>query len=284
MAFSKEKIVDDLKKLGIKSGDLLNLKVSLRSVGKMEDGADTLISALLDVVGMEGTIVTESFVNSYPISYLKRHKQFSDNNSGSYAGALANAMVKYPGSYRSKHPIQKFCAIGKLAEELTQKHTANDYAYDVLKRMTEMGGKNLKVGPDGKVVGVGTTHVAIGILGFKQNYPSEGIYYLDDNGNEVLFRRDWSGGCEVGFGKFTSLYQKNDGIINRGIIGNAETMLTDMKKTLELELEILSKDPSFFMCGKCQNCKYSWEFSPRKNFSFILKPLRTYYNIKRGTY
>ena len=166
---TKDRLVADLKNLGVRPGDLLNVKVSLKSVGYVEGGPNTLIDALLEVVGPEGTLVSDSFVNVYPLPLSKKNaKKISDRWTPSYAGAVANAMIKYPNAFRSLHPVQKFVAIGAMAEELTQNHTPDSYAYDVLRVMCETGGRNLKLGTDEKVVGVGTTHVAIGALGFHQ--------------------------------------------------------------------------------------------------------------------
>ena len=261
----KDKLITDLKNIGVKSGDTLNLKVSMRSMGNYR--AEDLIRACLKVVGERGTLVAESFVESYHISMLKEHEVISGRWTPSYAGAFANAMIFYPGSVRSTHPLQKFTAVGFRAMDLTLNHTPDSYAYDVLKVMAETGGKNLSIGS--KVVGVGTTHVAIGMLGLKQVIPKEGIYYDDGK----LFMRDWAGGCAEGFGNFIHYG-------NRGKIGNADSLLTDMRTTLNLELGTLKADPTYFMCGKCINCRYSWEFSTGR-FKKILLPLfRTYNRLK----
>ena len=62
---TKEDLITDFKKLGVKRGDFLNVKCSLKSIGDVVGGAKTLIDALLAVVDTEGTIVTDSFVNAY---------------------------------------------------------------------------------------------------------------------------------------------------------------------------------------------------------------------------
>jgi len=48
---SKDKLVSDLKNLGVKKGDALNLKISLKSIGHVEGGPVTVIDALMEVVG-----------------------------------------------------------------------------------------------------------------------------------------------------------------------------------------------------------------------------------------
>jgi len=280
---TRERLVDDLRELGVQEGDALNLKISLKSIGPVDGGPETVIGAIMDVVGESGTIVVESFINSYHISTLRRKRIMSEPDTPSYAGAIANAMINYPGVYQSTHPIQRFTALGKRAKELMDNHTPDSYAYDPLRVLAETGGKNLKIGADGKVIGVGTTHVAIGLLGLKQIIPREGIYYKDDKGQVKLFMRNWSGGCYKGFSNFVPLYEASDAFINVAQVGNAETTLSDMGKTLDIELETMRKDPGYFFCNdpKCFSCRYSWEFSKGKGGRLITPLFRTYNRWKR---
>lgn len=259
-------IVRDLKELGVRSGDLLNLKVSMRSVGYVVGGPRTLVDALVEVVGPEGTLVTDSFVNVYPLPLSARDaRRISDRYTPSYAGALANVMIQYPGSHRSLHPVQRFVAVGRMARELMEAHTEESYAYDVLRAMAESGvGRNLKIGTDAKVVGVGTTHVAIGLLGFHEKRRMAGVNYYDGaTGTIKLFERNWSGGCAVGFNNFMPLYREAGAILSEGKVGDTDAKITDMKKTLEVEMEVLKKNPAFFFCDDpaCEPCRLHWDFS-----------------------
>jgi aminoglycoside 3-N-acetyltransferase len=274
--FSKQDLVNDLKKLGVMKGDLLNVKCSLRSIGKIAGGAETLVEALLESVGREGTIVTDSFISVFS-ERASAKKSLSDPNSPSYAGALANAMLKHPEVLRSSHPVQKFAVIGSKAKELTEGHNERSYAYNILKIMAEQGGKNLKIGSDEKVVGVGTTHVAIGMMGFRQLRPVVGRHYIDRNGSKVFFPIDWAGLCADGLLNFIPLYEQNGNIISKGKVGNSEAKITSMEGTLRTELDILKKDPAFFMCKNkdCVGCNLTWEMKKGSKIIFMLKSLFT---------
>lgn len=259
---TKERLIKDLLSLGVQKGDLLNVKCSIRSIGKIEGGVRTLIDSLLEAVGENGTIVTDSFISVYSRSVAAK-KPLSTGDSPSYAGALANEMLKHPCVFRSRHPVQKFAAIGAMAKELMEGHTENSYAYDVLRIMCERNGKNLKIGSDEKVVGVGTTHVAIGMMGFKQQRPRVGVYYMDEKDGRKFFQIDWASICSSGLIKFIPLYESNGNIISKGKVGDAEAKITSMPGTLRTELDILKRDPSFFMCSDpdCIGCRLTWEFS-----------------------
>jgi aminoglycoside 3-N-acetyltransferase len=261
---TRDQLVSDLERLGVRRGDLLDVMVALRSVGKIEGGAKTFIDSLLDVVGPEGTLVTNSYISVYPLPLSKEDAgKISDRWTPSYAGAVANAMIHYPGSFRSRHPVQKFAAVGRRAEELTQNHGPDSFAYDVLRVLTETGGKLLKVGPEDKVLGVATTHTALWKLGFQQERPRAGVNYRNEKGEVVTFERDWVGVCSGAYMKFIPRCREAGAVLSEGRIGKAEAKITDMGKTLKLQLEILSKDPEFLLCDDplCMLCRLGWEFS-----------------------
>ena len=261
---ARDQLVADFMRLGVNRGDLLDVMISLKSIGTIMGGAKTVIDALLDVVGPEGTLVTNSYVRAYPLPLSKEDAgKISDRWTPSYAGAVANVMIHYPGAYRSRHPVQKFAAVGKRAKELTHNHGPDSFAYDVLRVIAETGGKLVKVGPEEKVLGVATTHTAIWMLGLRQRRPRTGVNYRDENGEVATFERDWAGVCKRGYIKFMPVCREAGAILSEGIVGLAESKITDMGKTLALQLDILSKDPTFLLCDDplCFLCRLSWDFS-----------------------
>lgn len=268
-AITKEKLIQDLRRVGVQAGDLLHLKVSMRSIGKVEDGASTVLQALLEVVGPEGSLISDAFIKVYPLPLDAAAKmQVADAHTASYAGAFANEMIKHPDMVRSKHPIQKYAGIGTQAKELCDAHTPDSGGYELLDYMADMGAKNLTIGE--KVVGVGTTHVAIDKLGLQRRKLNLGRLYKAENGDTKLAKVDWNGGCARGFQKFIPEYYKGEAVIGDGKVGEANALLTSMKKTLEIEKEILEKDPGFFLCDDkaCYSCQMTWDHSPKKRIAF----------------
>ena len=261
--FTKDDLVRDLVNLGVQKGDALSLRVSVGSIGWIEGGADTLVEALLEAVGEKGTIVSAAYVHPFPLPLSKENaeKIVKDDRIPSYAGALANAMIKHPDMYRSKHPVNRYVAIGARAYELTKSHTPDKYAYDVLRILAETRGKNLIIGK--KVGGTGTDHISHYMLGLKQFRKPEGINYIDEDGQIKLLIVNWQRGCIRGHSKFWPLFEQGGAIIGQEKIGNAGAKLTDMKKTLEIEMNKLRENPSFLLCDipTCRDCRLSWEFS-----------------------
>lgn len=277
---SKEKLADELKKFGIQEGDMLNLKISLKSIGYVKGGAKTVIDALLEVVGPTGTIVTESFVDAKYFFQLIFSKKPVDINTKSYAGAISNSMFEYEDCYISTHPIHRFGAIGYYAKQLTSKHNPSSSAYGLLEEMCYLGGKNLRIGGIDKVVGVGTTHVAIVNSGLQQKRIKFGVYYRNSKGKKVKFVGNWAGGCATGFNRLLNDYRKNDCFIKEGLICNAPSILSDMQKTLNFELNRIKEDNGFFFCNDptCINCQLTWKFSQGDFYKTLLE------NFKRRNY
>jgi aminoglycoside N3'-acetyltransferase len=258
------RIVDDLTSLGLKKGDLVNVKASLKSIGFVEGGIKTLLDALLEVVGEEGTIVTESFVKTYT-NKSEARKNIVSAETPSYAGALANEILRHPKVFRSTHPVQKFAAIGAKAELLMKNHTVDSRPYDVLREMIFSGGKNIRIGGLDKVVGVGTTHVAVDYLKLQQKRNPTYVYY-QHNGSLHCFKPDWVNGCEKLFNNLIEIFDKKDAILSRGKVGNAESMLTEMKQTYDIEIDLITNNLDSFNCGEpsCIYCNVGWKHTPTK--------------------
>ena len=262
--YTKKDLVADLKALGINEGDLLNVKISYKSIGLVEGGAKTVVDALIEAVGSNGTIFSDSFVRSFP--YLKLlffpNKCIVNNTTPTYAGAIASVMTKHKDAKRSPHPIQKFTAIG-LHSDLVLKHTAESKPYSLLYELSQAGGKNLRIGPKEKVTGVGTTHCAVELLKLKQNIVKKGVCYINNEKKVQKFYSHWPTTCSTAYNNLIPKYRQLGGIINEGFVGDSEAILSDMNKTLEIEQTLGKQNPNFLLCTDpgCYKCQLNWEFS-----------------------
>ena len=57
MAAGKTSLTADLQRLGVNAGDLVMVHSSLRSLGMVDEGAQTVVDAFLDALGPSGTLV-----------------------------------------------------------------------------------------------------------------------------------------------------------------------------------------------------------------------------------
>lgn len=255
---SKEDLKKNFENIGIRFGDVVLIRASLGAVGKMNGGADTFIDALIEVIGNEGTIVSLAFTDSSFITSPKKENAFHLKKK-SYAGALPNSMIQRPDSLRSRHPTCSYVSIGKYASYITEGHNEYSPAYEPVRKIIELNGKNLLVGCVGSSPGFTTTHLAesdLGHLSYLPILPSlNKTYYYDESGNLKIFARKDLGLCSDSFYKFYSLYVK-DGILNTGRIGDAYSIIAPAKKCYEIEFAALEKNKKFNICGSslCFTC------------------------------
>lgn len=255
---TQKQITEELLTLGLVKGDVVLVRAALGAIGRIDGGANTFISALLDVVGSDGTIVSLAFTGGAFILKAKKEDAFTINKK-SYAGALPNAMIAYPDSKRSTHPMCSYVAIGRDAIEITKDHDESSPAYEPIRKIIELNGKCVLVGCVGNSPGFTTTHLAEYDLGYLKKLPIfpwlNSTYYIDKNGNEKLFIRKDPGLCSNSFYKFYALYVK-EGVLKTGRIGKAYSILGSAKDCYQIDLQTLSKNSKFNICGSpdCMTC------------------------------
>ena len=94
---NKDAIIKSLQELGIQKGDMVIVHSSFKSMGYVEGGAETVISAFLDVIGAEGTLVfptlvQKDFENAYETWHMDKPSD---------VGYLTEYFRKREGSLRS---------------------------------------------------------------------------------------------------------------------------------------------------------------------------------------
>ncbi|KAF6800937.1 hypothetical protein CSOJ01_12114 [Colletotrichum sojae] len=161
---TKPSLITDLRNLGLKQGDTILLHSSLSSLGWVNGGAETVVSALLEVLGDSGTLVVPAHTghNSDPAGWKSpsapRHLwQLIRDTMPAYdprtsrtseMGAIAETVRTWPGAVRSAHPQMSLAALGPTAEKITAGH-AMDCRHgedSPLARLEEVGARVLFLG------------------------------------------------------------------------------------------------------------------------------------------
>ncbi len=147
---TKQQLISDFKKTGIKRGDNIIVHTSLSKMGYVEQGAKTFVDALLEVIGKEGTLLCPCFAHdTFSKYYLDNDPVFDILQSPSKAGAVTEYLRKLNGTKRSLHPTDSACAYGPLADFFTNSHFGQLTPYTKLSpyyKLTEKNGKILNVG------------------------------------------------------------------------------------------------------------------------------------------
>lgn len=113
------RIAGELQDAGVRPGGVVLVHSSLRALGALPGGAETVVQGLLRVLGDAGTLLMPAL--SYDI--VRPDAPFFDvAQTPSNVGALPEYFRTRPGTLRSVHPTHSVCGIGALAEELLADH------------------------------------------------------------------------------------------------------------------------------------------------------------------
>lgn len=150
---TKERMVEDLRKLGIQAGDCLFLHSSLKSIGYVEGGANTVFEAIMEVVSSSGTLIVPTYYmvgNVYETCQLEDYV-FDPRSAPTVLGRVPSDFLTFPNVQRSIHPTHSVSAVGKHAKYIIEAHhvAASTFGQD------SPWDRFLK--SDGKLLGLGVT-------------------------------------------------------------------------------------------------------------------------------
>jgi len=151
-AISKQRIVADLKALGLRPGDVIFLHSSLKSVGYVEGGAPAVLQALLEAVSPDGTLIVPTYYmpgGTIGAACRAEGYVFDPRRHGTDLGKLPAAFLRFPGVERSIHPTHSVSAAGKHAKYITAAHHTAPSIFgqgSPWQRCVELNGKVLGLG------------------------------------------------------------------------------------------------------------------------------------------
>jgi len=148
----KTNLIDDLRALGLKRGDIVLFHSSLKSIGYVVGGARTVIEAILEVISPDGTLMIPTYSsNSMLKTCLNKDYCFDPRETDTVLGKIPSTFLKMPNIHRSIHPTHSVAAIGKYAQYLTEAHhfALSTFGYNSpWERLMKL---------DGKMMGIGVT-------------------------------------------------------------------------------------------------------------------------------
>ncbi len=158
---TRSRLARDLISLGLGTRDLVMLHASVRAIGWVVGGPDTVIRAILDVIGPEGTLMMYAGWEESPYltialeegrgeAYLAECPAFDPERSRANRkwSILTEYLRTWPGARRSDHPEASVVAVGAKAAWLTKDHPLH-YPYgpgSPFAKLCEAGGKVLLLG------------------------------------------------------------------------------------------------------------------------------------------
>ena len=258
-AIIKSDLARDLTLLGLEKGDTVMVHTSLKNIGYVCGGAQTVIEALIEVVGLEGTIMmpTQSWKNLDPQTGVHWDADESEwdiirENWPAYKknltptntmGAVAEMFRQWPGSIRTDHPARSFCAWGKHAEYLTENHSLSNIFGEgsPLAKLYELDAKVL-------LIGVGyDKNTSIHLADVRANYPGKHDCIehsaIMENGTRVW--KEYSTLFVDGedFEDIGIAFEKNNSL-NIGMVGEAQSRLMKQRDIVDFSISWIEQNRS----------------------------------------
>ena len=243
-------LVKDLRDLGLKNGDTVIVHSSLKSMGYVEGGADTVIDALIEVVGADGNVMFPALSWTPCTTTLK----FDAKETPSCIGYISNVFRKREGVLRSLHPTHSVCAFGKDAVELTKDHKLDDTPVgpnSPYRKMMDYNGKILMLGcgtkPNTFMHGVEEVGGATYVLGALKTFE-----LTDENGNVThkAIKQHYFHRPE---GNLVQRYDRAVDVLEKGVdyfvgqVHGATAYLMNAKTLCEKAAAKMKTDPTYFI-------------------------------------
>ena len=158
---TRSTLVEGLTALGVESGDTVMLHTSMRALGWVVGGPETIVRALLDVIGPEGTLMAYAGWDQDPYHLDRWPEAIREgalaeqpgfdaaiSEANREHGRLPERLRTWPGAVRGSHPEASMVAVGRLASWLVDPHPSDD-AYGLgspLERLVQARGTVLMLG------------------------------------------------------------------------------------------------------------------------------------------
>jgi aminoglycoside 3-N-acetyltransferase len=233
------------RRIGLERGDAVVLHSSLRSIGRVDGGAETVVFALLEALGPEGLLVAPT--------YTYWTQRFNPESDPSLTGRISETIRRWPGAVRSWHPTHSVAAIGKGAGELCVGHQlvgAISHG-SPLDRLAAQGGRILLLGVGhvtNSTIHVGEVHANAPYLDIPFSADSFTSATVVTPSGDVSVEIKQPSGCSRAFGVIEHALRQR-GAIRDGLVGEAVTQLLRGQDVIDTVVDLLRVDPAALLCN-----------------------------------
>jgi len=282
-AFSRSDLLRDLRLHPFDrlpaEGPVVVVHSSLKSIGYVIGGAETVVRALSDWVGEDGTLVFPAF--SYSLSDPEQWHHppvaphlvekvranlppFDLNLSQIDTGAIPSMAARFPGALRSIHPNGSVVALGKHAQRIAS-------AQSLKNSLLHDGPFGQVYALNGWVLSIGTELDSNSSLHLAERWAcgGKGLPYLGEVWKsrvpvETPRGREWvlldrEGGCSNGFRRIEPILRSR-GVISYGRVGRSHCQFMSHRRLIDEAIAILDRDPLALLCSNpdCPQCAPAW--------------------------
>ena len=246
MGYKKIDLMRDLERLKINKKGTLLVHSSMKSIGEVEGGADTVLDALMEYMS-EGLLVfpthTWSYINA-------ENPRFEVEHSKVCVGILPELFRKREGVVRSLHPTHSVAAIGRGKEEFIE----GNEQWDTPCARQSPWGKLLDRKAQIMLLGVDLRRNTF-IHGVEEwmDIPGrmtderEQLYVVTKEGKEILVpsRRHCGDHWSEYFWKVDQIFEEQ-GVMYKGSFGAATVRICETEPMTKLLNEMLTINPNLF--------------------------------------
>jgi aminoglycoside 3-N-acetyltransferase len=243
--YKKQDLLNHLKELGIDENGSLLVHSSMKSIGQVEGGADTVLDALSEYM-KNGLLVfpthTWSYINA-------ENPRFYVNDSPSCVGLLTELFRKRPGVVRSWHPTHSVAALGKAAHEFI----AGNEQFDTPCARESSWGKLLDQKAAILLIGVDLRRCTY-IHGVEEwldipgrlTHDHEMLYTILPDKTEISIpQRRHFGHTSEKYNRVEDIFLNNQ-VMYKGKFGDATVRVCDTVKMTDLLKHLLKEKPDLF--------------------------------------
>lgn len=250
MSITQERITHDLQKIPLIKESVVLVHSSLKSLGYVEGGPQTVITSLLEAVGSGGTVIVPAFTGTREHS-PDNPPVFDVNQTPCWTGIIPETFRKMKKVRRSCHPTHSTAAIGPASSFLQDDHVHTVTPCDKHSPFY----KNALT--DGLILFIGcdqesntTIHCCEELAAVPyhlQKEPTDCTCYTE-NGQEITitnYLHDWNK-PPTDFNKLEKPYLEEK-IMTCHTVGNARVFLIKAAQMIEFTVNLLREDPKFLL-------------------------------------
>jgi aminoglycoside 3-N-acetyltransferase len=253
-AASIASLTEDLRRLGIREGDVLVVHTSFRAVRPVEGGPAGLIEALRRAVGTSGTLVMPSWGDDDDAPFDVVLTKVADD-----LGVTAEVFRRLPDAKRSDHPFA-FAALGPHAAEIVGDPLPSrpHELQSPIGRSWELDAKVLLLGVDHDA----DTTIHLAECMAEVPYAVAKHCTVAENGNPRRVDYFENDHCCQRF-NLAGEWLRARGLEREGRVGSALARLASARAIVTVALDALERDPLVFLhpvghdCEECRSARAS---------------------------
>jgi aminoglycoside 3-N-acetyltransferase len=244
--YTKENLLNQLESLNIYREGTLLIHSSMKSIGNVQGGADTVLDVFSEYM-KDGLLVLPTHTWSY---INAGNPKFYVNDSPSCIGILPELFRKRSGVMRSLHPTHSVAALGMDADEFV---SGNEFFDTPCARGSSCG----------KLLDRKATIMLLGVTLIRNTFihgveewadipgrlsdSKEQLYTVLPNGDEILVpsRRHCGESWSHYFWKVEDIFI-NNGAMYKGKFGDAEVRICDTVRMTDILFKMLKVNPRLF--------------------------------------